>query len=662
MISRTRHALVLLVALLALGVSAASAQAIIPVETSITTPAGTTAILRDLQSEGPAFTVSGEAIGVSEVDIRCYYGDTKEDYYELAAGLEVTDGKFSAAVPVKGFGVVPHDCRLRAVPSTSEEILQPAENDEYSGPLITPAAFEVEPTGYEATTNTTTAFLYIEGAEYCGLESSLYNQTSLEQTPFFFYCNGGIQDNPVVEKEQRPLLTVDGAVAYGPTEAENIEHGTKVEPLAGAPKLTIVSKSYDPATADMTITERDPFVSCSPEPNAIPTETSCTHFTSAGVTLERSWTTSSSGHLATMRDVWRSTDGKAHAVTVDYYNELEQEGNKGVFEFPGSTSFAGTTTGTPVTLPAGPGAIYYKYDSATPEGGNGEEPQGAIVYDRAPTSPLVVQAGTTDAGVPVYDAPYTLSIAAGGEQVIRMAYLQEFSLVPVRSEAAAVLAGFAPSVSIGAPANGATLESESPTVTVSGTAADSGALASVSVDGSPASLTAGGAWSATATLKPGANTITATATDQAGLTATATVTVDYKIPPGKATLAGPITTNNGNVTFTLKCTGASGAVCTVKDSLSTIERRHKSKLLGLLAKITKKTVTVASGKQTIAAGKQLKITLTLNKTGKALLKQFHKLPGKLTVTIATATTKPTTAIAKNITITPPKPKKKKHKH
>jgi hypothetical protein len=73
-------------------------------------------------------------------------------------------------------------------------------------------------------------------------------------------------------------------------------------------------------------------------------------------------------------------------------------------------------------------------------------------------------------------------------------------------------------------------------------------------------------------------------------------------------------------------------------------------------------VTVASGKQTIAAGKQLKITLTLNKTGKALLKQFHKLPGKLTVTIATATTKPTTAIAKNITITPPKPKKKKHKH
>ena len=61
---------------------------------------------------------------------------------------------------------------------------------------------------------------------------------------------------------------------------------------------------------------------------------------------------------------------------------------------------------------------------------------------------------------------------------------------------------------------------------MSGSASDTGALASVSVNGVPATLEGGGAWSATVPLAAGANTLTATATDQAGLTKSAAVGVD----------------------------------------------------------------------------------------------------------------------------------------
>jgi hypothetical protein len=655
-ISRTRHVLVLLVVLLAVGVTATSAQAII-VSSQITTPAGTIYPLYNTTVESPAIAVAGTASGTAEVDIRCYYGAGAKSFYTLEAGVEVLGGAFSTTVQRSTFEE-PEVCRMRAVPTGTEPSLPPGQETEFKGPLVAPGYFSFGSAGFTADSTSLGGGFFVESTR-CGIESALVNATTLEESEYVFYCNGGLLDRPA-EPEAKPapiIATVDGTAAYEPEEAEFINH------LApGLPRVTIVSSSYNESSGDMSVTERVPFVRCEPEPNAAPSGTSCSSFADTGVAVERTWTAGDSDHVATLTDVWRSTNGAAHQVNIDYFNEFRQQASDGGFLFPGTTTFSGTTPNETVALPAGPGTILYKNNLATPEAGNGIEPQGAIVYDRAPSGGIVVTRPTTEENYDIYDAPYTFAIPAGGTSDLRMAFIQGYSMEEVRAQAAKATAGFAPTISIGAPANGTTLESESPTVTVSGTAADSGALASVSVDGSPASLTAGGAWSATATLKPGANTITATATDQAGLTATATVTVDYKIPPGKATLAGPITTNNGNVTFTLKCTGASGAVCTVKDSLSTIERRHKSKLLGLLAKITKKTVTVASGKQTIAAGKQLKITLTLNKTGKALLKQFHKLPGKLTVTIATATTKPTTAIAKNITITPPKPKKKKHKH
>jgi outer membrane protein assembly factor BamB len=81
-----------------------------------------------------------------------------------------------------------------------------------------------------------------------------------------------------------------------------------------------------------------------------------------------------------------------------------------------------------------------------------------------------------------------------------------------------------PVVKITSPPNGAT-ETSSP-ITVKGTVSDTVDIASVTVNGIKATLT-GGVWSASVPLTSGQNTITAKATDGAGETAAASITVTY---------------------------------------------------------------------------------------------------------------------------------------
>jgi hypothetical protein len=642
---RSRFAVASLLTLIVLAMGAGSAAAIIPASSDITTPAGPLVLFRDFQAEGPAIVVSGTAASIAEVDIRCYHEAAAS--YLLASNVTVSEEAFSATVALSGFPRGAADCRLRAVPTGTAPTLPPGEETEFRGPIVAPSTLIVEPEAYDANANSLTALLSIEQAEGCGLESALYNATTKELTPFLFFCNGGLEDS-IVGSVQATLAHIDGSVVYGPLEAGRIESERK-KAIPGVPKITITSKSFDPSTGNMTITERDPWVRCAPEPNVAPTGTSCKEFAPTGVTLERSWKTSASDQVAAMLDSWQSTDAKPHEVAIDYLNELEEEGKAGVFEFPGTAAFAGTTPGQSIALPPGAGTILYKNNAATPDPGDATFPQGAIAYDRPPSAPLSVTRPTSEGGFDDYLAPYTLNVPAGGSSVLRMTFAEDFSLPVVKSEAEAAIAGFAPTISIATPANGTTIEAESASVAVAGSAADTGALSSVTVNGAAVTVGADGSWATSVVLKPGANTITATATDQAGLSKSASITVTYKIPPGKAAVVGKVTTSKGRVIFTLKCTGPAGSKCSVKDSLVTVERRNKSKVVGLLARIKKRTVTVASGAQSINAGKQLKVTLKLNATGRALLKRFHKLPVHLTVTVA-AKPKARTVISKSLTV------------
>lgn len=130
--------------------------------------------------------------------------------------------------------------------------------------------------------------------------------------------------------------------------------------------------------------------------------------------------------------------------------------------------------------------------------------------------------------------------------------------------------GASPTVRITNPAGGAVL---SGTVTVTGTAADSAALTSVTVavDSAPAQAATGTAtWSlpiATGSLAAGSHTLTARATDSAGLVATASVVFSTAAPPPPAappsvSITSPASGATAGGTLAVSGLAASGAPVT----------------------------------------------------------------------------------------------------
>ena len=295
-----------------------------------------------------------------------------------------------------------------------------------------------------------------------------------------------------------------------------------------------------------------------------------------------------------------------------------------------------------------------------PEGGNGENPQGAIAYDAAPSEAIAVTKASSKTKVSVFETPYQRTVPAGGTATLRMAFTQAFALPEAQALAEAAVASYYPAVSISSPASGSTITSATPAVTVTGTASDAVALSSLTVNGKAVAVAAGGTWSTSVPLAAGTNTITATATNQSGLSKSASVTVTYapvapRPAPATASQVGGVSGANGQATFTIACHGATGTSCKVRAEMSTVEKLRRGRVIGLIAKVRSKTVTVASLTLVIPAGQTVKVTLKPNATGRSLLARFHRLPVHLTAILEGQSGR-TTVIAQNLTIKPkPKP-------
>ena len=222
------------------------------------------------------------------------------------------------------------------------------------------------------------------------------------------------------------------------------------------------------------------------------TKESCESFRSAGVELERSWQTADGDRVVNMTDVWRSTDGEAHSLDVLYTQEFGDETTHGgAFEFPGKAGFAETKAGEAVTLPGGAGTLFYKSDATTPAGGDLAHPQGAVAYDSAPSEALSVMGGSKAvSGFNGVLMPYKRNVPAGGTTSLRMTFITANALSEVHSLAEAALASYPPSIAITSPPGGSTVGT--PSVTVTGTASDTGGVASVTVNGVAATLAARG--------------------------------------------------------------------------------------------------------------------------------------------------------------------------
>jgi Glucodextranase, domain B len=335
--------------------------------------------------------------------------------------------------------------------------------------------------------------------------------------------------------------------------------------------------------------------------------------------------------------------------------------------------FSPTTNGETVTLPAGVGRIYYKEDAETPGEGDGVHPQGAIVYDTPPSGPVSVYRATGEKNDNGFEMPYQGTIPASGAYTLRMAFVQAYKLSEVESLASGVLAGYPvstpPTVSITSPANGTTVTS--PSVTVSGTASDTRLITSFTVDGQALSFggAGGGTWSTTVHLNPGANTIKAIATDQAGFSTEKTVTVTYTpVPPvAHASQVGSAHGANGEVSVTIACTGTAGTSCEIEATLTTVERTHNGKLVAVTARrhhhrnrSTK--VLVGSSKLTVPAGERVTVLIQLNETGRSLLARFGALPVHLAVVQASAGHHSKLIVVQNLTVTLHHRHRRHHRH
>lgn len=634
----------------------------------ISTPAGTTYLFDE---SGSKLSVAGTAVGMAEVSIRCYAGPESSEYSTVAEKVTVTAGAFSAEVSTRPLFTMP--CQLRAVPvGSAKSLLGPGSKTEFEGPLLVASEFLPEAINYLATSSTLAGAFYFESAGHFALESSLYS-TAGHSDPSFFFGEADLTAKPPIGS--RSTIRVDGANGYVPFAAKEIESKLEVEAkapvkLSGKPSVT-VAKEFNEVTRQITIREEDPVVKCSPGNEYPPLfkEGACTSFVSTGVTLVRSWQTSNEDHVAWLTDRWLSTDGAAHTVNARYYTELTGSAEGDVLRFPGEAAFAATNKGESKTLPAGPGTILIKSAPGLPEGGNGENPQGAIGYDAAPSEPVAVTKGSSKAEVKpevnVFEMPYQRTVPAGGSSsTLRMVFTQAFALTEAQALSEAAIASYYPAVSITSPANGSSITSSTPAVTVTGTASDGVAVSSLTVNGKAVAVGSGGVWSTSVSLTPGTNTLTATATNQSGLSRSASVTVHYipAIPQATASQVGRTSGANGQVTFRIACHGVAGTRCRIHATLTTVEKLRHGRVIGLAAaKIRSKTITVASLTLLIPAGQTVKVSLKPNSTGRKLLARFHRLPVHLTATLEGAAGR-TTIIAQNLTIKPrPKPHHK-HKH
>jgi Glucodextranase, domain B len=627
-----------------------SAQALTP-ESQITTPSS---FSFPVGEESSMLTIAGTA-KFPEAEIRCY--SSAEEFHILKSKVPVVSEKFSTEVLVGALGQAP--CQLRAVPEGETGPFPPGEVEPFEGPFVSASFYtHKEATNFFVSSGAFPESFRAEDVGQYGLESDVYSAPRHESLSFF-YGVGGLQFE--APSATRASLQVDGANSYAPLAVQLLENEGYIETATpGVPSVTEHVKFE--ASHAVRIQEEDPIVKCEPENANPPTKTSCTSLVSTGVTLDREWLTTNEDRVAQMTDTWRSTDGAAHSVNARYYTEMNNSIESGSYEFPGEGSFKPTKTGEAKSLPSGPNMILYKWKSSTPDGGDGEYPQGAIVYDSSPSEAIAVTKGSESPGFNVMEMPYQRTLPAGGSSVLRMAFVQGFNLPEIRSLAEPVLAGYPPSIAITSPANGAVVNT--PSVTVTGTASDGGALESLTVNGHAVAVA--NSWSTTVPLSVGANTITATATDDAGIKKSAAVTVTYTpLPPpppvAKASKVGAVSGAKGQIKLTLACKGTAGTSCLVQVTATTTERIRNGKVIATVARhrIHSKRVTVGTVTVRIAAGKTKIVTITLDRTGRKLLARFHKLPIALSAVLIETGNKKVKIFSQTLTVKPPK---KKHKH
>jgi Glucodextranase, domain B/PASTA domain len=553
----------MIAALAALGLTPAAAQATVT-NTNITSwtsdSSGTPPNSRYLISydnQPTTLAVTGTAPGAvpgERVDVVCYFGASSQ-FKSLVNSLVVkADGTFASltgtAAPVLS-AIIPSDggrpCRLRAVPHNGAGT---GDKSVFAGPDLAVSETALLPTISGGPNNGTAYDFFVNGVSFTGTAAWKAPGTPVlpgvggcggpyaaEVDPAFnlgtypINCAGSLFGDDLGTWGGRSEVVIDGRNAYDPAAAQGLiprtgglDNGS--QDLPGFPPPVNVAVDFDPSSGQISSRAIESFVSChGADPYKPLTTATCPSFDRTGVTLTRVTTTSDGGRVITQTDTWSSTDGNSHSLDLLYDDFAgvfgNADGERG-WQFPGQSGFTQYAADASVPAPgAAPGSILLRTNISAPDGDPGQG-YGAITFGQAP-------AGLRFAGPSELEEHQLLTVPAGGTTSLSYVYSIALSLADVNGLAMAAQDRFQPAaMQITSPAGGTTVSTAN--VTLTGTAFAGSGINSVVVGGQAVPVAPGGTWSAQVPLSPGANTITALATDGAGATTQAQVTVVYQPP------------------------------------------------------------------------------------------------------------------------------------
>jgi hypothetical protein len=476
-------------------------------------------------------TVTGTSNGTTGdmVDIDCWYDDG--NFQQLATSVPVqSDGTFTVTAPLRSLGG--YACRMRAQPAGSG-----SEDAHFSGPRIAVSQFGTTAYGntitggpnagdlYDYYANGTTFSSYIgwDSAGSCG-PYGITADPSYAYSIYAIDCTGSLYQRDGISRSE---IQVDGRNAYDPRGAEVLFNrsgscppscnGSEDNP--GFAALSVTQTGWNSANGFESTSETDGIVECTGADGYLPpNQAACPSFQDSGVKLQRAISMIGPFQIL-MTDTWSSTDGHAHTVDTEYDDSSQSHGGGAEFQFPGEAGFSRHGVGDVLGgVSSAPGSILVHTDASAVDG-NPDQNYGAITFSNGPSGFVFSRNNE-------FLEHQVLSVPAGGSTTLSYIYSFGTTIEGVQALALAAQDRIkSPAVSITSPANNTKTSSKS--VTVSGTASSGSGISSLTVGGHAVSVGSNGSWSTSVALAKGANTITATATDNAGQSASANVTVIY---------------------------------------------------------------------------------------------------------------------------------------
>ena len=497
----------LLLAALIATVAAAPAQAEIT-ESRVTSPANPTYRLYEPERTlaVPELEIVADTDGQAreKVDVLCSYG-AENDVILRDETLE-PDGGLDVEVGLDRFPVTL--CDLRVVPAG----YRGPDFSSFEGPAVAastyaPQTYNVPVRGGDG--NATLSYIVGTGHQRAAAavasagDGGLFVAVGVKEGAHAAFDYPTWREGAGVDR-----LTVDGRRAYVAADIPLFGFGTGMDTAPAGFEGLQSSVTLDPGSGAIAIRESQRVFRCDGTDEERPAEEDCGTVLDTGIRLERTLDLTREHSIADVRDRWVSSDGRPHQILLRY-TERAQEPAKAVEEaplwrFPGDATFTKRTEGD--VLVAGPG-------TALVRDGNDLSAPGALSFAPAPER-FTFRTGEA------LDETLQLAVPAGGVAPVRRVFATGRDVGEAAALGRAAEDGFeAPRVEItGAPARDAL-------ATVSGRATDNVGVVALSVNGRSAAVAADGSFSVPVTLVRGANEIAVTATDGAGLTATAHVVV-----------------------------------------------------------------------------------------------------------------------------------------